>query len=148
DSNRDYRQSVVSGFVQDFWRVSTRLTVNAGLRYDFFSNPTEVDGHLSVIRNPATDAGPTVGKIFATTPRDLLSPQAGFAWNMFGDGKTLLRGGAGIFRDQIPILLFGIDRLLPPFYGINSYVFPSFLNPQNALSTQPLYAIQMTYHPK
>src|SRR5262249_42742971 len=41
DSNRDYRQSVASGFVQDSWRVTTRLTVNAGLRYDFYSNPTE-----------------------------------------------------------------------------------------------------------
>ena len=148
DSNRDYRQSVVSGFAQDFFRATSRLSVNVGLRYDFYSNPTEAHGRLSVIRNPATDSGPTVGKLFAATPRDLLSPQAGFAWNIFGDGKTLLRGGAGIFRDQIPFILFGVDRFLPPFFDINSYVFPSFLNPQNALLTQPLYVIQMTYHPK
>jgi len=148
DSNRDYRQSVVSGFAQDFFRATSRLSVNAGLRYDFYSNPTEADGRLSVIRSPATDSGPTVGQLFAGTPRDLLSPQAGFAWNILGDGKTLLRGGTGIFRDQLPLILFGVDRFLPPFFGINSYVFPSFLNPQSALLTQPLYVIQMTYHPK
>ena len=148
DSHRDYRQSVVSGFGQDFFRVSSRLTLNVGLGYDFYSNPTEAHGRLSVIRNPATDSGPTVGKLFAGTPRDLLSPQAGFAWNIFGDGKTVLRGGAGIFRDQLPFILFGVDRFLPPFESINSYVFPSFLNPQSALLTQPIYVLQATYHPK
>jgi hypothetical protein len=148
DSNRDYGQSVVSGFVQDFFRATGRLSVNVGLRYDFYSNPTEAHGRMSVIRNPATDSGPTVGNLFASTPRDLFSPQAGFAWNIFGDGKTVLRGGSGIFRNQLPFILFGIDRALPPFYNINSYVFPSFLNPQHALLTQPLYILQTTYHPK
>jgi hypothetical protein len=147
DSNRDYRQSAVSGFVQDCWRVTKRLTLNAGLRYDFFSNPTETHGWISVIRNPATDSGPTVGKLWATTPRDLFSPRAGFAWNIPGDGKTVLRGGGGIFRDQFPVSLFGLERILPPFYGVNSYVFPSFLSPQNAVP-QPIDVYQMTYHPK
>ena len=122
--------------------------MNVGLRYDFYSNPSEAHGRLSAIRNPATDSGPTVGEVFAATPRDLLSPQAGFAWNILGDGKTLLRGGAGIFRDQFPIIFFGVNRALPPFFDINSYVFPSFLNPQSALLTQPLYVFQATYHPK
>src|ERR1700746_3184162 len=148
DSHRDYRQSVVSGFVQEFLRVSSRLTLNAGLRYDFYSNPTEAHGRLSVIRNPATDSGPTVGQLFAATPRDLLSPQAGFAWNIFRDGRTVVRGGAGIFRDQLPFILFGVDRFLPPFFGIDTLIFPSFPSPQTAVVTQQLFLIQTTYHPK
>ncbi|HJY89654.1 MAG TPA: hypothetical protein VJ255_05215, partial [Candidatus Acidoferrum sp.] len=148
DSDRGYRQSVASGFVQDFFRASSRLTLNAGLRYDFYSNPSEVHGRLSVIRNPVTDSGPTVGKAFAETPADLFSPQVGFAWNIFRDGKTVLRGGSGIFRDQFPVILFGIDRFLPPFFGIDTLIFPSFPNPQNAVLTQPLFLIQTTYHPK
>lgn len=132
DSHRGYRQNVISEFAQDSFRVTSRLTVNAGLRYDFYSNPTEAHGRLSTIRNPATDSEPTVGKVFAETPLNLLSPQAGFAWNIFADGKTILRGGGGIFRDQLPVILFGVDRFLPPFFGLNSFVFPSFLNPQNA----------------
>ncbi len=129
-------------------RVTRRLTLNAGLRYDFYSNPTEVQGRLSAIRNPVTDSGPTVGKVFAGTPTDLLSPQAGLAWNIFGDGKTVLRAGAGIFRDQFPGILFGADRFLPPFFGIGSYVFPTFLNPQDAVLKQPIYLIQTDYHAK
>ena len=86
DSHRSYRQSVVSGFAQDFLRLTSGLTVNAGLRYDYYSNPIEAHGRLSAIRNPATDSGPTVGKVFAGTPVDLLSPRAGLAWNVFGDG--------------------------------------------------------------
>ena len=148
DSDRGYRQSVVSGFAHEFFRVSSRLTLNAGLRYDFYSNPTEVHGRLSVIRDPATDSGPTVGKAFAGTPMDLLSPQAGFAWNIFGDGKTVLRGGTGIFRDQLPVLLFGVNRFLPPFFALDSFIFPTFLNPQSAALTQPLYVLSTTYHPK
>jgi len=148
DSNRDYRQSVASGFMQDFWRVTSRLTLNAGLRYDFYSNPTEARARLSVLRNPGTDAGPTVGHLFAGMPLNLLSPRAGFAWDIFGGGKTVLRGGAGIFRDQFPIYLFGTDRFLSPFFSINSFVFPTFLNPQDALITEPLDLFSMTYQPK
>jgi hypothetical protein len=148
DSNRDYRQSVISGFAQDLWRVTSRLTLNAGLRYDFYSNPSEAHGRLSAIRDPATDSAPTVGKVFAGTPLDLFSPRAGFAWNIFGDGKTVLRSGVGIFRDQLPLILIGADRFLPPFFGIDSFVFPTFLEPQQALLTEPLDPFAMTYHPK
>ena len=148
DSDRGYRQSVVSGFVEDFWRLTSHLTVNAGLRYDFYSNPTEAHGRLSVIRNPATDSGPTVGKVFAAIPQDLLSPQLGFAWAISCDGKAVLRGGAGIFRDQFPVILFGADRFLPPFFGINTLVFPSFPSPQTAVLSQPIFFFNTTYHPK
>jgi hypothetical protein len=148
DTHRSYRQNVVSGFVQDSARLSSRLTVNVGLRYDFYSNPTETNGRLSAIHDPITDSGPTVGRVFAGTPMDLLSPQAGFAWNIFGDGKTVLRGGSGVFRDQLPVLLYGVNRFLPPFFGMTSFVFPSFLDPQTAVLTQPLYVLATTYHPK
>jgi hypothetical protein len=148
DSDRGYRESVASGFAQDFVRVNSHLTVNVGLRYDFYSNPTEVNGRLSALPNPATDSAPTVGKIFAQTPLDLLSPQAGFAWNVFGDGKTVVRSGFGIYRDNLPAFLFGADRFLPPFFGLEEFVFPQFLNPQKAALTQPLDVFAITYYPK
>ena len=72
DSDRGYRETFASGFAQDFVRVNSRFTVNIGLRYDFYSNPTEAHGRLSAFRNPATDSAPTVGKVFAATPLDLL----------------------------------------------------------------------------
>ena len=148
DSDRGYRETFASGFAQDFVRVNSRFTANIGLRYDFYSNPTEAHGRLSAFPNPATDSAPTVGKLFAGTPLDLLSPQAGFAWNVFGDGKTVVRSGFGIYRDQIPAVVFGLDRFLPPFFDLEEFVFPQFLNPQNAAVTQPLDAFAMTYYPK
>src|SRR5579871_1011367 len=148
DSNRGYRETIASGFVQDFVRVNSRLTVNFGLRYDFYSNPTEAFGRLSAFPNPATDSEPTVGKLFAGTPLDLLSPQAGLAWNVFGDGKTVVRSGFGIYRDQLPAILFDLDRFLPPFFGLEEFVFPQFLNPQNAQLTQPLDTFATTHYPE
>jgi hypothetical protein len=147
DSHRGYRENIASGFAQDFVRANSRFTVNVGLRYDFYSNPTEAFGRLSAFPNPAADSAPTIGKIFAGTPLDLLSPQAGFAWNVFGDGKTVVRSGFGIYRDQFPAILFGDGRLLPPFFGLLEFVFPQFLNPQHALLTQPLDIIATTYYP-
>jgi len=122
NTDRGYRQSVASGFAQDFMRVNRRLTVNVGLRYDFYSNPTEAFGRVSAIRDPATDSGPTVGKLFASTPLDLLSPQAGFAWNIFGDAKTVMRGGFGIYRDNLPVIVYTLDRGLPPFLTVEEFV--------------------------
>ena len=148
DSDRGYRETIASGFVQDFVRLNSRLTVNIGLRYDFYSNPTEAFGRESAFPNPATDSAPVVGKLFAGTPLDLFSPQAGFAWNVFGDGKTVVRSGFGIYRDQFPAFLFGVDRALPPFFGPEEFVFPQFLNPQNALQTLPIDAFATTYYPK
>ena len=148
DSERGYRETFASGFAQEFVRVNSRLTVNLGLRYDFYSNPTEVNGRLSTFPNPATDSAPTVGKLFAGTPRDLLSPQAGFAWNVFGDGKTVVRSGFGIYRDQLAAYVFGAGRFSTPFFDIEEFVFPQFLNPQNAAATLTVEPYATTYHPK
>jgi len=148
DSDRGYREAFASGFAQDFVRVNSRLAVNVGLRYDFYSNPTEAFGRLSAFPNPATDSAPTVGRLFAGTPLDLLSPQTGFAWNVFGDGKAVVRSGFGIFRGQLPAFLFGVDRFLPPFFGEEEFVFPQFLNPRNVAVTQPLDLFTTSYYPK
>lgn len=148
DSDRGYRQSVVSGFGQDYLRITKRLTIEAGLRYDFYSNPSEARGRLSAIRNPATDSGPTVGKLFAQMPLDLFSPELGFAWTLTGEGKTILRGGVGIFRNQFFVNNYGIDRFLPPFYGVSSSLLPTFLSPLHSPLTQPVFPYSMTYHPK
>src|SRR5580700_5717729 len=148
NSDRGYRENIASGFVQDFVRVNSRFSVNIGLRYDFYSNPTEAFGRESAFPNPTTDSAPVVGKLFAGTPLDLFSPQAGFAWNVFGDGKTVVRSGFGIYRDQLPALVFGFERFLPPFFGLEEFIFPQFLNPQNAAETQALDAFAPTYYPK
>lgn len=66
-------------YVQDEWKATSRLTLNAGLRYD-----------LQYLETISTDT-------------NNFSPRLGFAWSPFEARKTIVRGGAGIFFDRVPL---------------------------------------------
>lgn len=101
-SPRGLRQTVVGTYLQDDWHVRPRLTLNLGVRYEMATVPTEVHGKLSNLVN-ITDATPHLGSPYFSNPTlHNFEPRVGFAWDPFGDGKTAVRGGFGMF-DVLPL---------------------------------------------
>lgn len=84
-------------FFQDDWRVTPRLTVNLGLRYEYQKMPEPQ------IPNAAFDGDPQFTAKTSVFPADKnnFGPRFGFAYDLTGDGKTSLRGGYGIYYGRI-----------------------------------------------
>ncbi|MBI3661731.1 MAG: TonB-dependent receptor [Acidobacteria bacterium] len=135
NSYRAYRQNYFGFYAQDDWRITSQFTLNIGLRWEFWSNPTEAKGRLSTIRNLATDAAPTSGPMFARMSPNLWSPRLGFAWQPFKSGKTVVRGGFGILRDQIWADMYGNSRFYQPYYHSVEVIFPNFLTPPSSIAS-------------
>ncbi len=101
-----------SGFFQDDWRIMDNLTLNLGLRYEFFGVPYERDGLQGNIVQDAAGLVNTVSQISnlnvaKTTSwynNDLnnFAPRVGFAWSPFKNSKTSIRGSWGVFYDRVP----------------------------------------------
>jgi hypothetical protein len=101
-SPRDLRQTIFAVYAQDVLRLTPRLTVNAGLRYEIVSIPTETRNKLSALRNPG-DATPHLGSPYFANPTHYnLEPRFGIAYDLAGSGRYMLKTGLGIF-DVLPL---------------------------------------------
>ncbi len=118
-------------FFQDDWKVRDNLTINVGVRYDYYSPITDQLGQTStfVIDQPATGQ-PQSGKaevILAGThglppngtyypDKKNFQPRGGFSWDVGGDGKLAVRGGLGLFTNQLRNNLTLQQILSYPYY--------------------------------
>ena len=104
NSNRPFNVPSLGLFAQDSWKLSPRLTLNYGLRYDIQWTPTFAAGTpLNAAAEPAlnvVEGVPVSSKNFA--------PRLGVAWDPTGSGKTAIRASFGLFYDQ-PLLAVAFD---------------------------------------
>ena len=103
--------------------------MNLGLRYEFVTVPTEVNGKISNLRHVTDPALNVGGRWYANPSLKNFAPRVGLAWDPFGTGKTSVRAGFGIFDDEIlPKYYFFSGSLNPPYTQRASLVSPTFPN--------------------
>jgi len=130
-SKRNFRSTTTAFFVQDDWKFRPNVTLNVGLRWEYFAPLSEKNGILSnLVLGPAgqelTAARLVRVKSLYPADRNNFAPRLGFAYSPnFGDkfngllnhDKLVLRGGFGIAYNRIPMLEFANTRGNPPFFA-------------------------------
>jgi len=91
-----------AGFFQDDWRATKNLTVNFGVRYEFSTVPQEAhnllgnfDPNLGLVQ-----VGHQISSLYNPDHKNF-GPRAGFAWDLHGNGRTVLRGGGGLIYETV-----------------------------------------------
>jgi Carboxypeptidase regulatory-like domain len=144
NATRYFREIMIAPYIQDDWKITPRLTLNLGLRYDYDTNPvgwsfgggpmtTLVNSYLPPIGPIAPPAGfpvyTPVRHVFAhNINAGNFGPRFGFAFDPFRDHKTSIRGGAGIFFDPTAGRLWESNFINTAPSGFSFLFFPAFPN--------------------
>jgi hypothetical protein len=151
DTLRHWRMNQFSAYVQDDIRLTSRLSAGIGVRYEAASVPAERNGLVASLHNPLSDTQITVGGPLYINPSTLnFAPRASLAWDVRGDGQTVIRAGAGIFYDLLGTRELAVSGPnMPPFYEKVSVSKPTFPNAVTALQgVKPLLQVEdLAYYP-
>jgi len=124
--DRHWRFTLFGFYAQDTWRVTERLSLNLGVRYEVSTLPLDTNGYDSALPN-LLDRAPTVGPLYRNPTFKNISPRVGFAWDVFGDGKTSVRGGYGIYfntNNQQNLIVTVTNPPFTPRPVVNNPTFP------------------------
>ena len=153
DNPQKIRTESYNFFINDSYRVTPRLTLNAGLRYEYNSPPVDADDRATiydvVTRNLVPVGTNGVPRSGFDADKNNFAPRVGLAWSF--DEKTVLRGGYGVYYDQSPLSPAEALYFNSPFFDNNIFFslpglpltlndpFPSFFPfplPDSALAIQ------------
>jgi hypothetical protein len=118
---KDNREQLWAFFAQDDWKVRPNLTINLGLRWEYFGGMTEKAGKTPNLRlgegaNTLTDIAFKLGGSQVNAPKFNFGPQIGFAWSPMRDnGKLVIRGGFGIGYTGLEMAITTNTRNNPPY---------------------------------
>ena len=148
DATRNLRQMAFGVYVQDDIRARKNLTLNLGVRYEPTTSVHDTKDRLAQLIDfgsaTATLKDTTrLTTLFRNPSLKTIAPRVGFAWDVRGDGKTSVRGGAGLFYDSILVSTPFVQNTavrVPPYFnrgglqGSSSFVvnFPDAYTAQAA----------------
>ncbi|MEX2303003.1 MAG: TonB-dependent receptor, partial [Bryobacterales bacterium] len=127
-------------YLQDDFRLSSQLTLNMGLRYEYFTPVTEKDGLLfNVVDDPFGPFRPQ-GEPIWEPDRNNFGPRFGLSWDIGGNSKNVVRAGAGIFYTpntyrEVTAFVNPPDR--PYTLQLSAAEFPDLRYPVDALNIDP-----------
>ncbi len=126
DTQRNMRQNYWAFFAQDDYRVSTRFSLSYGLRYEFVTTPYDLENRVAgLLKLEDLESGPkgvTPGSDFFKNPsKKSFAPRLGIGWNPFGDERTAIRGGYGVFYQPLTVSFYRgtAFRVYPYFAGVD-----------------------------
>lgn len=129
-TDRQWRQNLIGLFVQDDWAARRNLTINAGLRYEFITVPQEVNDREAAMPDLYAGSTTTGIGIFKNPSLKNIAPRVGFNWDVTGDGRNALQGGAGLFFEPILSNVYrAYGNRTPPFYETINPRNPPFPDP-------------------
>lgn len=143
---RGYRANEFAGYFQDDWKIRRNLTLNLGVRYEYFGPPHNFRGGLdsnfyfgsaeTPVPTPSDNPffprnNPLAAEVarggFQQRDNNIwqkdtnnFAPRVGFAWDVFNNQRLVVRGGGGIFYDRIYNNLFENIRFNPPTFSTNT----------------------------
>ena len=132
---------IAGGYVQDEFQVHSRVTVTAGLRYEFMSMPVDEGGRDSALIS-LQDRTASTGRLYESPDYDNFSPRLGVSWDATGDGRTAVRGGYGLYYATNSSQNLIVTVTNPPQTPRVVYQAPTFPNPPferaSGLSIRPV----------
>jgi len=148
DSYRDFREREFDLYIHDEWKALPKLTLNLGLRYEFVTNPTTNVHPLNAVTNPPFGTFERVPNVFGENPATKnFDPRIGIAYDPFGDHKTAIRAGFGMFYNPIRARTYASGYYFNPPYALAFIPLPQFPNPFPGALPPPAQLVGVDYHP-